>query len=124
MLRSVDLPMPAASVQMLKAYVAGELCGCVGYERYGDAAVLHSLVVVREAKSEGVGRALVESLTQRLKQAGAREIFLATQDTTRYFGYLGFEPVPRAAIAAAVLASPNLSSYAEDEATFMRYRIE
>jgi enamine deaminase RidA (YjgF/YER057c/UK114 family)/N-acetylglutamate synthase-like GNAT family acetyltransferase len=125
MLRSVDLPMPSDHdrLQMLKAYLGGELVGCVGYGRYGDSAVLHSLVVIREAKGEGVGRALVQSVVDRVGQAGVRKVYLATTDTTRYFGYLGFSPVERSSISADVLASPELSDYAAGEANYMCYTI-
>jgi N-acetylglutamate synthase-like GNAT family acetyltransferase len=125
MLKSVDLPLPAEAdqVTMLKAYLSGELVGCVGYGCYGDLAVLHSLVVIREAKGEGVGRALVQNVIERLRQAGVRQVFLATTDTSRYFGYLGFTPVERNAIAPAVLASPELAQYGAGEATYMCYTV-
>ena len=125
MLQAVDLPLPAESdeVTMLKAYLGGELVGCVGYGRYGDSAVLHSLVVIREAKGEGVGRALVTSVIDRLRENGVRQVFLATTDTSRYFGYLGFLPVERSAIGGEVLASPELAQYGADEATHMCYTI-
>jgi len=126
MLRSVDLPVPSAGdhVSMLKAYLGGELVGCVGYGVHGDAAVLHSLVVVREAKGEGVGRALVLAVVERARKVGARQVYLATTDTTRYFGYLGFHPVERSAVAASALASDELSQYAEGEVTFMALAIQ
>jgi N-acetylglutamate synthase-like GNAT family acetyltransferase len=108
---------------MLKAYLSGELVGCVGYGSYGDVAVLHSLVVIREAKGEGVGRALVQNVMERLRAAGVRQVFLATTDTSRYFGYLGFTPVERNAIAPAVLASPELAQYGAGEATYMCYTV-
>jgi enamine deaminase RidA (YjgF/YER057c/UK114 family)/N-acetylglutamate synthase-like GNAT family acetyltransferase len=125
MLRSVDLPLPASSdrVTMLKAYLSGELVGCVGYGRYGDSAVLHSLVVIREAKGEGVGRALVQSVIERLRQAGVQQVYLATTDTSRYFGYLGFSPVERDTVPADVLASPDLAQYGAGEATYMCHTI-
>ena len=125
MLRTVDLPLPteADAVSMLKAYLGGELVGCVGFGRYAQAAVLHSLVVIREAKGEGVGRALVQSVVERAQRAGLRHVYLATTDTARYFGYLGFLPVARTAIAADVLASPELAQYAAGEATYMCYTI-
>lgn len=121
MLRSVDLPLPAEGdrMTMLKAYLSGELVGCVGYGVYGDAAVLHSLVVISEAKGEGVGRALVQSVIERLRKTGARQVYLATTDTSRYFGYLGFAPVERSAIAPEVLASPELAPYGDGDATYM-----
>ncbi|MGD8861027.1 MAG: GNAT family N-acetyltransferase [Myxococcales bacterium] len=121
MLRSVDLPLPTEKegVTMLKAYVGGELVGCVGYEPHGDGAVLHSLVVIREAKGEGVGRALVDAVIDRLRQARVKRVYLVTADTSRYFAYLGFSPVDRGSIPAAVLDSPQLAEYDGDEATFM-----
>jgi enamine deaminase RidA (YjgF/YER057c/UK114 family)/N-acetylglutamate synthase-like GNAT family acetyltransferase len=126
MLRSVDLPLPNETdpVSMLKAYVGGELVGCVGYGRHGGEAVLHSLVVIREAKGEGVGRSLVQSVIDRLREAGVRRVYLATTDTARYFGYLGFSPVAREAIAPEALASSELAQYGDGEATYMCYTID
>jgi len=125
MLRAVDLPLPDDTdrVRMLKAYLGGELVGCVGYGVYGNAAVLHSLVVVREAKGEGVGRALVQGVFERMREVSVREVYLATTDTARYFAYLGFRPVERSAIAAEVLASPELAEYGAGEATYMCYAV-
>jgi enamine deaminase RidA (YjgF/YER057c/UK114 family)/N-acetylglutamate synthase-like GNAT family acetyltransferase len=125
MLRSVDLPLPSASdpVTMLKAYLAGELVGCVGYGRYGASAVLHSLVVIREAKGEGVGRALMQSALERLRQAGARQAYLVTTDTARYFGYLGFTQVAREALTLEVQMCPEIAQYVEGEATYMCYTL-
>ena len=126
MLRSVDLPLPAPGepVVMLKAYLGGELVGCVGYERFGSHALLHSLVVIRQAKGEGVGRFLVEQLLGRLRAAGVEQVYLATTDTARYFGYLGFRPVTRDEVEPAVLQSPDLSAYEDGQATFMRYTMD
>ncbi|MDD9935259.1 MAG: GNAT family N-acetyltransferase [Myxococcales bacterium] len=125
MLRSVDLHVPTEKdqVTMLKAYVGGELVGCVGYEHHEGGGVLHSLVVIREAKGEGVGRALVDAVVDRLRAAGADQVFLVTADTSRYFAYLGFSPVQRKDIPDSVLASPELGGYDEDEVTFMRRAI-
>ncbi len=125
MLRSVDLPVPSdgGNVRMLKAYVGGELVGCVGYERFGSSAVLHSLVVIREAKGEGVGRTLVESLLATLRDAGCKQVFLVTADTAQYFGYFGFVPVEHGSVDPAVLASPEFSAYAPGEAICMRYTL-
>jgi enamine deaminase RidA (YjgF/YER057c/UK114 family)/N-acetylglutamate synthase-like GNAT family acetyltransferase len=123
MLCSVDLPLPneGDAVTMLKAYLGGELVGCVGYGQYGQSAVLHSLVVNREAKGEGVGRALVQAVIERVQKAGVRRVYLATTDTARYFGYLGFLPVSREAIAVDALSSPELAQYAAGEVTYMCY---
>jgi len=122
MLESVNLPLPDPEdpVQMLKSYVAGQLVGCVGYERYGDSALLHSLVVIREAKGEGVGRTLVQSVLDRLTASDVSEVFLLAADTSRYFSYLGFEVVPRDAISPAVQQSHEFQSYEQDDVTCMR----
>lgn len=126
MLKSVDLPMPVESdaVRMLKAYVGGELVGCVGCARYGTSAVLHSLVVIREAKGEGVGRSLVDTLLVKLREAGVTRVYLMTADTAQYFGYFGFQPIDRSSVDPAVLVSPELSAYAADEATCMVHLLD
>lgn len=125
MLETVDLPLPneGGEVRMLKAYVGGALVGCVGYERFDKSALLHSLVVIREAKGEGVGRALVETLLAKLRDAGVSQVFLVTTDTAKYFGYFGFSTVERSAVDARVLASPEVAAYGTDDVIFMRYVI-
>lgn len=124
MLRTVELPLPTAEdrVTMLKGYVGSELVGCVGYTLYGDSAVLHSLVVIRKAKGEGVGRALVESLLARVAAQGVTQVFLVTADTAQYFGYLGFVPIERGEVAPQVLAASELGGFGPGEVVFMRYR--
>ncbi|MDH5674682.1 MAG: GNAT family N-acetyltransferase [Myxococcales bacterium] len=125
MLESVDLPEPDVDdgVQMLKAYVGGELVGCVGYALHGESAVMHSLVVIREAKGEGVGRALVQGVIARASEAGVRRVLLATTDTTRYFSYLGFSPLEREEVPAALLESSELAAYDDPESTIMCYAL-
>jgi enamine deaminase RidA (YjgF/YER057c/UK114 family)/N-acetylglutamate synthase-like GNAT family acetyltransferase len=122
MLRSVDLPLPADAdtMRMLKAYVGGELVGCVGCERFGASALLHSLVVIREAKGEGVGRSLVDTLLARLREAGVTQVFLVTTDTAQYFRYFGFQVVDKLAVDPAVLAAPAVAAYDADDAIYMR----
>ena len=123
MLRSVDLPLPDGdAVTMLKAYLGGELVGLrwlLGH--HGQSAVLHSLVVNRERRARALAGALVQALIEKLRKAGVRQIYLATTDTARYFGYLGFLPVSREAIASRCAASPELAQYAAGEATYMCY---
>jgi len=116
----LPLPDPEDPVHMLKAYVAGQLVGCIGYEQYGTSALMRSLVVIREAKGEGVGRLLVKSVLERLTKAGVGEVFLVAADTSRYFSYLGFKVVQRDAVAEAVQNSHEFQAYGQDEVTCMR----
>jgi enamine deaminase RidA (YjgF/YER057c/UK114 family)/predicted GNAT family acetyltransferase len=125
MLETVDLPLPSegSRVRMLKAYAGGELAGCVGYERYDESAVLHSLVVNPDAKGEGVGRALIESLLARLRDVGVKQVYLVTTDTAQYFGYFGFAAVEKSAVDPAVLACPEFAAFEADTVTYMRFKI-
>ncbi|HVY47949.1 MAG TPA: arsenic resistance N-acetyltransferase ArsN2 [Minicystis sp.] len=91
-----------------------------GLEVYGDAALLRSVVVARDARAGGVGRALVRELAGDARSRGARTLFLLTTTARAYFEGLGFETIPRADAPAALAASAELRGACPASAVMMR----
>jgi enamine deaminase RidA (YjgF/YER057c/UK114 family)/N-acetylglutamate synthase-like GNAT family acetyltransferase len=123
LLGTAGLPLPDprdAPVPVLAAREQGRLVGCVGWERYGDSALLRSLAVAEAARGRGAGTRLVLALSDRLQRAGVRELYLLTAGAQGFFSALGFAPVAREQAPALVAASREFSIHACDQAACMR----
>jgi arsenate reductase len=63
----------------------GKLLGFGGYERFGDDALIRSLVVVQEERGRGIGRELLSLLLRRAFDDGARKAWLLTTSAAAFF---------------------------------------
>lgn len=125
LLTAAGLPVPGAEdapVQMRVLREAGRVLACAGYERHGEAALLRSVAVAAEARGRGLGRGLVGALLAELEGQGAREVYLLTLDAAGFFARLGFAPIARAEVPAAVLAAREFAIHCCDRAQVMRRR--
>ena len=123
LLAAADLPVPGAEdapVQMRVLREAGRVLACAGYERYGARALLRSVAVADEARGRGLGRALVAAVLAELEAQGAREVYLLTLEAAGFFARLGFTPIARTAVPAAVLAAREFSIHHCDRARVMQ----
>ena len=70
---------------------AGTLVGCAGIERYGDAAVLRSVVVAASLRGSGEGDRLTSRALAFARDDGARRCYLFTMTAPEFFSRFGFE---------------------------------
>ena len=96
------------------------LSGAVGLEVYGDRALLRSAVVDAGRRGTGVGQDLVETLLQRARSRGVREVYLLTTTAEDYFPRFGFSTISRTEVAPAVRASEEFRGACPDTAVAMR----
>jgi N-acetylglutamate synthase-like GNAT family acetyltransferase len=120
-----DANLPTAGLgptlpDFLVAEEGGRIVGAVGFELYGESALLRSAVVAQERRDTGLGTHLVERLLQRADSKGVREIYLLTTTADRFFPRFGFAAIPRAGVAAAVHASEEFRGTCPDSAVVMR----
>jgi amino-acid N-acetyltransferase len=123
LLTAAALPLPDgddAPVRVLVAREAGRLLGCVGWERYGEVALLRSLAVAHDGRGRGVGRALGEAALATLGAEGVREVVLLTTDASAFFARAGFTRVERSALPQAVRGARQLASTGCASAVCMR----
>jgi aminoglycoside 6'-N-acetyltransferase I len=65
----------------LVARTDGDVLGWIGaIPEYGHAWELHPLVVREDARGQGIGRALVAALEERVRARGALTLYLGTDD--------------------------------------------
>ncbi len=111
------LVIPAADAQSS----ASGLVGCVAIERAGDAALLRMLAVTPERRGEGLGYALVEAAENKARSEGVRRLYLVTDGAQGYFGEkLGFEPIDRKDVDAALQHTVEYQMARSKTATWMR----
>ncbi|MCH7616539.1 MAG: GNAT family N-acetyltransferase [Chloroflexi bacterium] len=70
---------------------AGTLVGCAGIERYGDAALLRSVVVAEALRGSGEGVRMTERALTFARDDGARRCYLFTMTAPQFFSRFGFE---------------------------------
>ena len=80
-LEEVQESLEADRVSLVALTPEGEPLGWIGgIKNYPHAWELHPLVVHPDAREQGIGAALVLALEARLKELGARTIYLGTDD--------------------------------------------
>jgi N-acetylglutamate synthase-like GNAT family acetyltransferase len=122
LLSAAQLPLDGAQEHLADFVLAlrdGQLVGCAGLERYGKAALLRSVAVRAEARSSGVGRALVNAVLAQARVAGVRQIVLLTETARGYFPRFGFREISRAEAPEAVQASAEFTTACPQSATVM-----
>ena len=73
----------------------GRIVGYAGLLWHGKRAELEPIVVAREARGQGAGRALAEHVIEQARADGAIRVFVGpvgrNQDAMRFFHQLGFD---------------------------------
>jgi amino-acid N-acetyltransferase len=98
----------------------GALHGVVGLERYGDAALLRSLVVHEEARGTGLGAQLVQAIESVAEQHGVHTLVLLTTTAAAWFPRFGFARTTREAVPPSVTASVEFQGACPASATVMQ----
>jgi amino-acid N-acetyltransferase len=129
LLRRADLP--TADVTDLvrdhaRSFVVAEtddaaprLIGAAGVEGSGPAALLRSVVVDADLHGRGIGRELVERVTERAVSGGVTTLYLLTTTAEPYFGRLGYRAIDRAAVPPAIAATHEFTTACPSTAAVM-----
>jgi len=128
LLERTHLPPDGIDEQFGEPYAVavadGRIVGAAGVEVYGDAGLLRSVAVDPSWQGRGLGQRLTE---ERLRWAAARgldTVYLMTTSAAGYFPRLGFAPVARDDVPAAVRGSLQFASVCPSTAAVMALRLE
>jgi N-acetylglutamate synthase-like GNAT family acetyltransferase len=97
----------------------GRTIGFGGYERYGENALLRSIVIMPDRRGSGAGHTVTAELLERLAGEGVRTAYLLTVSATGFFESLGFTRTDRAAAPAEILATRQAASLCPASATLL-----
>ncbi|HEX2716169.1 MAG TPA: arsenic resistance N-acetyltransferase ArsN2 [Gemmatimonadaceae bacterium] len=115
-LEGVKEALPAFVV----AHAGDDLVGVAGLEVCCDNALLRSVAVAPEWRSQRLGRALVTRVVADAEARGIRALYLLTTSAEQYFPSFGFERITRDEVPDDVRATAEFQSACPASATVMR----
>jgi amino-acid N-acetyltransferase len=126
LLIGADLPLDGLEVALPNAVVAradGGVVGCAAVEAYGSVGLLRSVCVAPELRGSVLGRRLVAAAEELAASRGIVELYLLTETAEGWFPRLGYVATSRAAVPAALTASPEFTTACPDSAAVLRKRL-
>ena len=97
----------------------GHVVGAIGFEPFGAAGLLRSLVVVPSHRQRGLGSRLVTALEQWADANGIELLVLLTETAERFFEQRAFLAVERAYVPDEVKRSAEFQSLCPASAVCM-----
>lgn len=120
--------LPTADISAEHLLFAAEnnhlIQGVIGRESFGDVALLRSLVVSPDARSAGIGPALVTALEAACRADSVGELWLLTIDADQFFAKLGFVERDRADAPDAIRNTQEFSGLCPGDAVLMSKRLD
>lgn len=108
----------------LVALDGSTVVGAVALERFGDTAMLRSLVVAPEHRRRGIGFRLAAGALEVARWSGIEEVHLFTEEAQAFFAKFGFDAVSGKRTREAVPQSPLVADTCCSTATAMRLSFE
>ena len=115
-----DLSAASMAHFWVAAAADGRLVGAVAVERYASIGLLRSLVVVPEARGQGVAGRLLGHAERNAQALGAEQLWLLTIDADRYFETQGYVKQTRDVVPAAIAATSEFSDLCPANAVLMK----
>jgi amino-acid N-acetyltransferase len=97
----------------------GSPAGLVGLELHGTDALLRSLVVAENARSQGLGSALVGHAEQYATSKSVRSIYVLTTTAEAFFKRLGYEGVERSRAPPSIERTREFAGLCPASSAFM-----
>lgn len=122
LLHSYDLPtedLGSTKIDLFEALDKDMLVGCIGFEQYGNLALLRSLAVDGGHQGKGIGKELVNFLEMYLTENGVSELYLLTETAEVFFNNRGYQSIDRAFTPEALMVSAEISHLCPDSAVLM-----
>jgi amino-acid N-acetyltransferase len=114
LLESAGLPTAdlssAADFQTWVLEAHGELVAAIGLERFGDEALLRSLVVAPEHRKRGLGQELIARVERDARAQGITRLILLTETAEAFFRARGYAVTDRRQVTHAVKQSAEFRS--------------
>ena len=126
MLEQAGLPtsdLATSRVEFTVLTEADEIVGIGGMERFGVVALLRSVVVDTDRRSQGVGAVLLSQIERQAFERGARELVLLTQTAEGFFARHGYAKIPRASVAESIKNTAEFRTLCPDSAVCMTKRL-
>jgi amino-acid N-acetyltransferase len=101
----------------------GSPTGLVGIEIYGIDALLRSLAVAENARTQGIGSALVQHAEDYATSRRVRAMYLLTTTAESFFEQRDYRRVDRTQAPPAIQSTPEFASLCPASSAFMMKRL-
>jgi len=106
------------------AVAAGKRVGVGGFEQYGEAGLLRSVVVAEPHRGAGYGTALCDALEEHARREGVATLHLLTTTAAPFFRQRGYEETNREATPEAIRETTEFSELCPTAAACLRKRLD
>ena len=117
-----DVPQKVAS--LFVGYSDSKIVGIGGVEVYGNVGLLRSIVIKKQFRRKGLGKALVSKIIESAKGKGLRELYLLTTTAEDFFSKMGFQKIKRDAAPAAIRNTAEFGEMCAVTSILMRKKIQ
>ncbi len=129
LLEDAGLPIDDLKSELLHEFVVagaqgGGLVGAIGLQRFGETALLRSLVTDVATRGKGLGTRLLQALEDRARASGIRELWLLTIDADGFFARHNYSSENRAEVPDVIAGTTEFSTLCPATAHLMRKRLE
>jgi amino-acid N-acetyltransferase len=97
----------------------GAPTGLVGLELFGDVALLRSLVVSAQARTSGMGSALVGHAESHARSMGVKTLYLLTTTAEEFFARRGYARTARDSAPPAIKTTREFAGICPASSAFM-----
>jgi len=125
-LQKAGLPiadLPDGLPHFFKAEFNGSLVGTVGLELHRPYALLRSLAVAEDFRSQYIGQQLYAVALQYARDEKITQLYLITNTADRYFERQGFRRTDRALVPDAIRQTAQFAGLCPGSATVMQLTV-
>lgn len=97
--------------------------GMVGLERYGENALLRSLVVRPESRFTGLGKQLTDAIEEHARRTSVATLYLLTTTAAEFFRRREYEVIERREAPSELQKTTEFSGLCPSQAICMRRRL-
>ncbi|MCV3243462.1 arsenic resistance N-acetyltransferase ArsN2 [Mesorhizobium sp. ZC-5] len=97
----------------------GAIAGYGGIELYGRSMLVRSIVVLPQARGQGIGRLITKGLLEHAAAHGAMDAYLLTTSAADFFETVGFKRIQRDAAPPEILSTRQASSLCPSTAVLL-----
>ncbi|MEX0824293.1 MAG: arsenic resistance N-acetyltransferase ArsN2 [Woeseia sp.] len=129
LLQDAGLPIDDLRSELLHEFVVagaqgGGLVGAIGLQRFGETALLRSLVTDVATRGKGLGTRLLRALEDRARASGIRDLWLLTIDADGFFARHNYSAENRTDVPEVIAGTTEFSALCPATAHLMRKRLE
>ena len=97
----------------------GRIVGAVGLEITGNSGVVRSLCVMKNHRSQGIGKKLAVYIEKYAKSRGIEALYLLTLTAKDFFSKMGYSQINRNSVPKGIKKIPEFKNLCPDTAVCM-----